>query len=494
MKGAVAGGSSYTVRAGLEALAAGGNAADAAIAAQLMACVAEPLLTGLGGAGMGIVRFGGEVAVLDLFADVPGLGSTRPAPMQDVTLDYGASQQSFRVGPGSVAVAGVPAGLCLLHERHGTLPLPVLAAPAVRAARAGIDVRDGLERVFKLLWPIIQLSPDLMELFSRDGRPLAFGDRFTRPRLGDTLEAFARSGDAYFRTGAGAQAALSALGAGSSIGREDLVAYEPRFVVPERFTYRGAELCAPGPPSAGGAMVEAMLRLLAAGPPLVGDGSAAETLRLADAIRPVYALRDDVVPRALFAPGFRQALRAALGQGFTTHLSTVDEAGNAVGMTTSLGESCGIVAPETGVLLNNFLGEDDVNPAAAMRGPGERLMTMTSPMLVRHQDGQLDVLGTGGSSRIPSALLHAVIYRTDGASSCDAAVLGPRVHPEAGRLKMETSGRAPDELVQLRKQVEALDEVHEPSLYFGGVHLASQGPRGLGGSGDPRRGGSFGVV
>ena len=495
MKGAVAGGSPYTVLAGLEALELGGNAADAAIAAQLMASVAEPLLTGLGGAGMGIVRFGGDVRVLDLFADVPGLGGgLDPAPMRQVTLDYGAAQQSFRVGAGSVAVPGIPAGICLLHERHGSLPLSVLARPAVRAAREGILVNAGLERVFKLLWPIIQLSVDTMTLFSKQGRPLRQGDRYKRPRLGNTLEAFAAEGDSYFRTGAGARSALRALGPGRSLGAEDLVRYEPRLVEPETLRHRDAELLVPGTPSAGGVMVGGMLSLLGRGERFTAEATAAEAVRIVDAIRPVYALRDEQVPGLLFEPGFREAFARALGHGFTTHLSTVDEQGNAVGITTSLGESCGIVVPETGILLNNFLGEDDVNPPEAMRGPGQRLMTMTSPMLVRHADGQVDVLGTGGSSRIPTALLHAILYRVDAGLDCEGAVLGPRVHPEGERVKLETDRRAPAELEALRAHWARLDEVPEPSLYFGGVHMVSQGPRGLSGAGDPRRGGSFGLI
>ncbi|MEC8193864.1 MAG: gamma-glutamyltransferase, partial [Myxococcota bacterium] len=185
MTGAVAGGSQPTVNAGLAALDNGGNAVDAAIASTLMAGVAEPLLTGLGGSGMATVRFNGVVEQCDFFADMPGLAApdAPAAPMDTVQIDFGPTTQEFLVGPGSASVPGVPAGLWALHERYGTVPMPVLAAPAIAAAVEGIPVTAGFERVVELLWPIVSRSEALRSLFAPNGTRLREGDTFVFPAL-----------------------------------------------------------------------------------------------------------------------------------------------------------------------------------------------------------------------------------------------------------------------------------------------------------------------
>lgn len=149
-KGAVAAGSPLTVQAGVHTLRTGGNAVDAAVAASLMACVVEPLLTGLGGAGMAMVRMDDRVDSWDLFADVPGINTPdgAPPPMHTVEIDFGPTTQAFHVGPPSVAVPGMPAGLHAMHAAHGRLPFADLVAPAAKVAREGYPVSLGFARPF----------------------------------------------------------------------------------------------------------------------------------------------------------------------------------------------------------------------------------------------------------------------------------------------------------------------------------------------------------
>ena len=199
-RGAVAGGSPLTVQAGLEALERGGNAVDAAVAAQLMACVAEPLLTGMAGAGLAMVRMGGTVEAVDLFSTVPSLPSHSAPKPEAIEIDFGPTTQAFHVGPASVAAPGVPAGLWALHSRHGTLPMPVLAESAARAAVDGVPVTAGFERVLSLLWPIQLRDEWCTERFGqpegpgRQRRPLREGDTFRNPEIATTLRRYAAEG------------------------------------------------------------------------------------------------------------------------------------------------------------------------------------------------------------------------------------------------------------------------------------------------------------
>ena len=213
MKGAVAGGSQATVDAGIWALRQGGNAVDAAIASTLMAGVAEPLLSGLSGAGLATVRYQGEVYCVDFFANMPGLGSVEPslAPMDEVRINFGPTTQRFFVGPGSAAVPGVPSGMWELQKRFGRLTMTDLVHPAVEAAARGVPVTAGFARVCELLWPILDRTDAVRAMFSCDGRPLRAGDTFRSEALAETLRAFGQT-EAYFKDGAGAQALLSHLG------------------------------------------------------------------------------------------------------------------------------------------------------------------------------------------------------------------------------------------------------------------------------------------
>jgi len=506
--GCVAAGSRLTVDAGLEALRAGGNAVDAAVAAALMACVTEPLLTGLGGAGLAIVRFQGQVHVCDMFSNVPGLSLdpevTQPL-MRGVELDYGPTTQRFRVGPAAIGVPGLPQGLHALHARFGSLPLTTLAAPAAAAAEDGVEVTAGFERVARLLWPILCLTQPCAALFGRAGRPLRTGETFRCPDLGRTLTAFAEQGPGLFVDGDVGQATLRAFASSSRLGAADLEAYESRILSPMAYRYRDATVWVPGPPSAAGLLLLQSLRALEDHGLMPPALSAGQVRFMAHAMKRAETTRTRYIKRHLFTPGWSDGFLAALSPdevgeerigvgrntGHTTHISAVDADGNAVGITSSLGETCGALVPGTGVVLNNFLGEADVNPAEAGRMPGQRLMTMCCPTVVELGD-QVFVMGSGGSSRIRSAVLHGIVYLTDHGMSCDEAVAAPRAHVEVGTLLVEADGRPAGTMESLAAGVPNLKRFDGPNMFFGGLHLAGVGARGFMGSGDARRSGQYG--
>src|SRR5881392_2757092 len=144
MQAAVAAGHPATTAAGIEILADGGTAADAAVAACLASCVAETVMTGLLGGGHAVYldAAAGTVRNLDCFCAVPGLGtaSRHPPELVDVQVPFGAELVHYAVGPASCAVPGVPAGLGALWRAHGRLPWARLVEPALTLARDGLPM------------------------------------------------------------------------------------------------------------------------------------------------------------------------------------------------------------------------------------------------------------------------------------------------------------------------------------------------------------------
>ena len=512
--GAIAGGSALTVEAGLRALRAGGNAVDAAVASSLMAMVAEPLLTGPGGAGIALVRMGGRVRTFDMFANIPGIAdpeATAPL-MQPVEVKLGTRR--YRVGPAAVAVPGLLPGLARMHRRHGSLPLRLLVEPAALTARAGFQVDEGFEQVARLLWPILSRSLPAASLFGREGRALRRGERFSCPALGETLERFAIEGEELFRSGELGRAIAESLADGSRFSVKDLQHYEASERSALEYRYRDASVWVPGPPSASGLLVLQALRSLEDHGRMPAPRSAAQVRFFAHALARIDRVRSGSLRQHLFTPGWVEGFLAALAPdevgeesafgapstngglarpGHTTHISTVDGAGNAVSITSSLGETAGVMVEKHGILLNNFLGEPEVNPPGSQRAAGERLMTMAAPTLLKLGD-RLHALGTGGSNRIPSVLLHGLVYLTDHGLSPVQAVLAPRCHFEAGVLQVESADRPAGALEALAVSHPGLARFDKPNMFFGGLHIAAVDPQGFSGAGDPRRAGAFGVA
>src|SRR5919206_7671 len=140
MRGVVAAGHPLSAEAGADALRAGGNAVDAAVAAVLMSFVAESPLTGPGAGGFMVVHAGGESHVLDFFVAAPGIGVEKREPAELVPIDVRFSEdaiQRFNIGPASCGAYGTTLGLAETLRRFGTVSLGELTRAPARAAREG---------------------------------------------------------------------------------------------------------------------------------------------------------------------------------------------------------------------------------------------------------------------------------------------------------------------------------------------------------------------
>src|SRR5262245_47531446 len=141
MSAGVAAGHPATAEVGLRTLAAGGSAADAAVAAMLACCVSESILTGIGGGGFATYYEASTktVTCLDFFCAVPGLDhDTKPDPMVPIEVSFGDLPMNYMIGGASVAVPGVPAGAGEVHRRWGRLPWQRVVEPAITLAASGV--------------------------------------------------------------------------------------------------------------------------------------------------------------------------------------------------------------------------------------------------------------------------------------------------------------------------------------------------------------------
>src|SRR2546421_7349528 len=161
MQAAVAAGHPATTAAGIEILADGGSAADAAVAACLASCVAETVMTGLLGGGHAIYfdAASGRARNLDCFVGVPGLGAQpRESELLYLDVPFGAELVHYAVGPASCGVPGLPAGLVALWEEYGLLPWPRLVEPALMLAREGVEVPPAHAECLAMLAPVLTMN------------------------------------------------------------------------------------------------------------------------------------------------------------------------------------------------------------------------------------------------------------------------------------------------------------------------------------------------
>ncbi len=536
MKGVVAAGSRATAEAGAEILRRGGNAVDAAVAACFATSAGEPVLTSLAGAGVMIHRDGqtGGVEICDFFANTPGLGLGGERPelaaldFFGVDLHFGPTTQVFHIGRGAAAVPGVLPGLCAALDRWGSLPLTEVIAPACRQMREGVVIGPWQAVAVHLLTPILLHTEAGRRQFGVDGAPDATRTRcehdvYKVPWLADTLEDLASRGWPRFHDEVFAPLVLAEFGpeAGGLITAEDLESFEVVFREPLSFDYRGRQVYTNPPPALGGSMIGLMLSLLddrdAADLPPLGSVERTRLLghamRLADEARQQHGRLADGSGLGL-DPGVVARGRELLerdaetelvvvedllgGPTSTTHISVIDGAGDAAAVTFSYGEGGGYLIGDTGIMMNNLMGEADLHPKGFHQTPaGQRLATMMSPSIIVGPDGALTALGTGGANRIRSALVQVISNLIDEGLTPQEATSAARCHFEAGVLNVEVHQMDPAARGAGLDSLGATKVVRfdQPNLFFGGVHLVRRGPDGgLTGGGDPRRGGAVRLV
>ncbi len=459
----IAGGDPHTVAAARAVMERGGNAFDGIVAGAFMAMISESTLTALGGGGylMASPANGDRPILFDFFNAMPG-GSPEGGGLDffPVSVDFGPAQQIFHIGRGAAAVPANAIGLLHVHEKLGVLGCADVVAPAIHGARNGVPLSAQQVEFIRMLEPILTHTPEARVLYAPDGRLRQEGDLFQMPEFADCLEALASEGSDLFRTGAVAQSLLEWSGQGGLIRADDLSRYEVHEREPLSFRTGDDEVFLNPPPAASGGLMEHTLN----------QPGLAAPLGLARAMVATSSGRT----RLLDPPS----------SGSTTHLSVIDSTGNAASLTMTNGEGCGSLLPGHGFMMNNVLGEADLNPGGFHRHTaGQRLPSMMAPTLVCRAGKPRLVTGSGGSNRIRSVIIQILINCLAKGMTLEEATRAPRLHFDGSTLQLEP-GFAPDDMKALQA-IAPVNVWNAPSLYFGGAHSVSPD----GGFGDPRRGG-----
>ncbi len=485
-------------------LSAGGNAFDAAVSAGFASVVSEPTLTSLGGGGFMLAHIKEQKRdiLFDFFVNTPGLAlSVKKQPvMTPVNLQFPECTQVFHTGMGSAAVPGMLKGLLHIHEKLCVLPLQTILAPAVRYLEEGVEVTELQGYFLSLLRPIFTSTDYGRKIFMINGQYIKQHDRLLNPQMKEFFSGIG-STEGFYSGHAARSLDEEMKHQNGMITEHDLSAYEVAEREPLRIQYRGHEIITNPPPSSGGTMIALALHLLEkidlAGLHHSSDKfciALIELLKELHEFKPMkngsnikYPFADTTTDRLI--QSYRQSIaeKTFISTRGTTHISVVDEAGNAASMTTSNGSGSGCFIPGTGIMLNNMMGEDDLHPDGFFSSPpGQRVSSMMVPTIVL-KDGKVKaVLGSGGSKRIKTAVLQVLLNIIDFNMPLKEAVEKSRIHFEDGVVHAEPE-IAPDTVQKLKAHYD-LNEWGRRNMYFGGVHCVNGNMEGWG---DSRRGGSF---
>jgi gamma-glutamyltranspeptidase/glutathione hydrolase len=535
-------------RAGIEALQAGGNAVDAAVAAAFALGVTQPQSTGIGGGAFVLLRLAdGQTFAVDARETAPARATAEmfaaPEALPGEKVAGGVAPRTrSRLALGGLAsgTPGMVAGLALIQERWGKRSLSDSLQPAIRLAAQGYPVGAyQMKWMKRLREPLTQRFPDTAEI-QLAPKGAAPGWKLVQKDLAGTLRRIARHGPDAFYRGEIAQAIVKEVErTGGVLGLEDLAGYEAVVRKPIVGRYRGFEILGFPPPSSGGIALVQILNILEGFDlDALGAGSSASIHRTAEAMKLAFADRAvhlgdadfEYVPvQRLTSESYAASLRGRInpswwrrapwnwlqgeaavavdGPGFipedrgTAHLSVIDAEGNAVALTGSINGPYGswVTVPGTGILMNNHMDDFVTDPDApnfyGLVGIGKAnwieprkrpLSSMSPTILVK--DGEVAlVAGSNGGPRIITAVLLTILNWVDWDMDVAEAVYAPRFHHQWRPDVLQVERAIPPDVVDaLRSRGHEIKLVDELTQ---GVEAIAVDPKtGVRyGANDPRR-------
>jgi gamma-glutamyltranspeptidase/glutathione hydrolase len=469
---AVAAENEASSRAAMTVLARGGSAVDAAIAASAMLGVTAPVSCGIGGGGFALVYNARDksLAVLDYRERAPA--------------HYDLATRRSKAPGADIGVPGEVAGLVELHRRWGTQTLADDLSLAARVAESGFLVTKHLAAMLGARSAYLG-HPPFAAIFGPHGSPAKEQQRIDNRALAATLRRVGAEGAKAFYEGPVASELVEvARNAGSPMESSDLTDYRVAVREPLRSRWEGYEVATVPPPSAGGLLLLETLGLYSAGElAKMGWQSADLTHMLAEAMRGAFADRTRAVGDPAFVPDRSAELletqrlsarraridndRTHAPQRFdlvelgTSHLVVADDKGNVVSLTTTINSpfGSGVVAPKSGILLNDELSDFtepelaakfEVAPGPNVARAGARPVSSMTPAIVLRDGAPVLALGGSGGLRIAGNVTQALVCRLVFGKSPQACVDAPRFFtPPTGPTLAYNAEQVPAPAIQL---------------------------------------------
>jgi gamma-glutamyltranspeptidase/glutathione hydrolase len=500
-------------RAGVEVMQAGGNAVDAAVAVGFALAVVHPQAGNLGGGGFMLIRFAdGKTHFIDFREKAPAAATAKMYLDSQGNLIPDASTVGYK----AIAVPGSVAGMVFAEKKYGKLSLGQVMAPAIKLAQEGFPLAaqdaDNLRGDHHL-----GDFPESRRIFLRDGNYFKAGETFWQPDLARTLKRIADNPYDFYYGALARELAVSVQKGGGLITVDDLAQYEVKEREAVRGTYRGYEIISAPPPSSGGITLIEILNILE-GYSLAKLGRSAQSMHLTleafrraffdraeflgdpdfskipvaqlidkrygaawrESIDPAHASNSKELQRPAIFTELEQYASVhppAVGPEpeHTTHYSIVDQAGNAVAVTTTLDAWFGsrVTAEGLGFLLNDEMDDFSAKPGVPNRfeliqgpanaiGPGKRPLSAMAPTIVL-KDGKLFlVLGSQGGPRIITTVGNILMGVVDYGMNLQQAVNAPRFHhqwlPDVTRVEQEFSSASARRLKAMGHNLEPATE------------------------------------
>ncbi|WP_426689028.1 gamma-glutamyltransferase [Rhodanobacter ginsengiterrae] len=451
---AIASANFHATEAGLEILAKGGNAFDAAVAVASTLSIVEPESSGIGGGFMAVLHRAKDGR--NVFIDARETAPAAVNAKDYLNPDGSPNRDTALKGPLSAGIPGEPAGLVLIARRYGRLPLAQSLAPAIRIARNGFEPDERLRGAIAGMQKDLQRWPASAAKYLPGGKPPAAGALWKDPGQARTLELIAAHGDNGFYHGETADKLVAAVkAAGGNWTLADLAGYKAKERTPITVDYRGYQIITAPPPSSGGVAIAEILNILS-GYDLTKMDQVQRVHYIVEAMRRAFRDHNDylgdpdfvkmpleMLLSPFYADGLRQSIlpdqatpssmlpraEAAEPGMHTTHFSIIDADGNMAAVTSTVNYTMGssFVAAGTGVLLNDEMDDFALVPnkpnvygllGSKANAPvaGKRMLSSMSPSIVIGAD-RTAVIGSPGGSTIITQVLEGILHFIDGESA-----------------------------------------------------------------------------